>query len=143
MRAQYVSLRKKLSHPSLLMYSFTTPLIKLKLVQQIGGELLIANHLDQSLRWANQKHWVAVRSYLLHFFLQVYNAAALFTSHGNVRNYAKPKLFSWPKPACVWCSSSNFTVQDHIRSTVADALIPFLLYHCALNYDQKKWVTKH
>jgi hypothetical protein len=51
--AQYVTLRKKLSHPSLLMYSFTTPLIKLKLVQQIGGELLIANHLDQSLWWAN------------------------------------------------------------------------------------------
>ncbi len=29
-------------------------------------ELLIANHLDQSLRFANQKQGSAVRSYLLH-----------------------------------------------------------------------------
>jgi hypothetical protein len=32
-----------------LMYSFATPPLKLKLGQQIGGGLLIANHLDQSL----------------------------------------------------------------------------------------------
>jgi hypothetical protein len=67
--AQYATLCKKLSHPS-SMYSFTTPPIKLKLVQQIGGELLIANHLDKSLWWANQKHWATVRSYLLYFFVQ-------------------------------------------------------------------------
>jgi len=36
-------------HPSLVMYSFATPPIKLKRGQQIGGELLITNHLDQSL----------------------------------------------------------------------------------------------
>jgi hypothetical protein len=30
-------------------YSFATPPIKLKLGQQIGGELLIANHFDQSI----------------------------------------------------------------------------------------------
>jgi hypothetical protein len=47
--AQYVTLRKYFSHPSLVMYSFATPPIKLKPGQQIGGGLLIANHLDQLL----------------------------------------------------------------------------------------------
>jgi len=63
--AQYVTVRKYISHPSLVMYSFATPPIKLKLVEQIGGGLLIANRLDQLLWWANQKNWVAIRSYLL------------------------------------------------------------------------------
>jgi len=53
--AQYVSLRKYFSHPSLVMYSFATQPIKLKLRQQIGGGLVIANHLDQSLSSANHK----------------------------------------------------------------------------------------
>jgi hypothetical protein len=82
--AQYVTLRRFSSHPSLVMYSFATPPIELKLGQQIGGGLLIANHLDQ-FWWANHKHW-AVRSYLIHFFLQVHSAAAPFTSYGNLRN---------------------------------------------------------
>ncbi len=69
--AQYVTLRKYFSHPSLVAYSFATPPIKLKLGQQIGGGLLIANHLDESLRFANQKHWAAIKSYLWHSFLQV------------------------------------------------------------------------
>jgi len=47
--AQYVTLQKYFSHPRLVVYFFATPPIKLKLGQQIGGELLIANHLDQSL----------------------------------------------------------------------------------------------
>jgi hypothetical protein len=47
--AQYVTLPKYFSHPSLVMYSFATPPIKLKLEQQIGGGLLIATHLDESL----------------------------------------------------------------------------------------------
>ncbi len=87
------------------MYSFATPPIKLKLEQQIGGGLLIANHQDQSLWWANDKHWVAVRSYLLHSFCAgaqrcccaFYNPAAtcaivLFTSRGNMCNCAFYKL---------------------------------------------------
>jgi hypothetical protein len=64
---------------SSVMYSFATPPIKLKSGQQIGwGGLLITNHLDQSLWWANQKHWAAVRSNLLHSSLQVYSAAVPF-----------------------------------------------------------------
>jgi len=83
--AQYVTLRIFYSHPSLVMYSFATPPIELKLGQQIRGGLLIANHLDQSLWWANQKQW-AVRSYLIHFFSQVHSAAVPFTSYGHLRN---------------------------------------------------------
>jgi hypothetical protein len=81
---------KYFSHPSLVIYSFATPPIKRKLVEQIGGGLLIANHLDQSLWWANQKHWVAIRSYLLHSFPQVHSVIAPFTSCNNLCNYAKP-----------------------------------------------------
>jgi len=51
---QYVTLLKYVSHPSLVIYSFVTPPIKLKLGQEIGGGLLIAKHLDRSLRWANE-----------------------------------------------------------------------------------------
>jgi hypothetical protein len=38
-----------MSHPSLVIYWFATPPGKLKLGQPIGGGLLIANHVDQSL----------------------------------------------------------------------------------------------
>jgi hypothetical protein len=64
---------------------------------------------------ANQKHWEAVRSYLLHSSLQVH-------SHNNVHNYAEPKPFSWAKLAYFGFSLSNFTVQDHIPSITGDAL---------------------
>jgi hypothetical protein len=120
--AQYVTLRNFFSHPSLVMYSLSTAPIKLKLGQQIGGGLLIANHMDQSLWWANQKPWAAVRSYLLHSFVQRHSAAAPRTSHGTLRNYTEPKPISWVKPVQVEFSSSNFTVQDHILSTAGDAL---------------------
>ncbi len=54
--AQYVTLQKYFSHPSLVPFYFlVTPPMKLKL---LGGVLLITNHLDQSLWWANQKYWV-------------------------------------------------------------------------------------
>ncbi len=48
--------------PAKILFSFATPPIKLKLGQQILGGLLIANHLDESLWWANEEHSVAVNS---------------------------------------------------------------------------------
>jgi hypothetical protein len=63
-----VTLGKYFSHPSLVMYSFAIPPIKLKLALQIGGELLRVNHLDESLGWASQKYRAGVRSYLLLFY---------------------------------------------------------------------------
>jgi hypothetical protein len=65
--AQYVTLHKCFSHPSLVVYFFATPPLKLKLeTAKKGKGLLIANHLDQSLWSTNQKYWTVVRSYLLH-----------------------------------------------------------------------------
>lgn len=46
--ARYVTLQKYFSHPSVVIYFSATPPRKLKLGQQIGGGLLIANHLHQS-----------------------------------------------------------------------------------------------
>jgi hypothetical protein len=43
---------KKFSHPSLIIYFFQTPPIKLKLGLQIGGRL-ITTHLDQSNHQVN------------------------------------------------------------------------------------------
>ncbi len=52
---QYVTLQKYFSHPSSVIHFFRTQPIKLKLRLQIGGRLLIANHLDQSLQLTHQK----------------------------------------------------------------------------------------
>jgi len=43
-----VTLQKYFSHPSLVIYSFPTTPIKLKLGLQISGRLQIATHLNQS-----------------------------------------------------------------------------------------------
>ncbi len=64
--AQYLTLQKCFSHPSLIIYFFATPPIRLKQRTANRWELLIANQLDQSLWLANQKQGSAVRSYLLH-----------------------------------------------------------------------------
>jgi hypothetical protein len=56
--AHYVTLQKYFSHPSLVIYFFATPPPHIRTAtetQEIGGRLLIANHLDQSLWWANEK----------------------------------------------------------------------------------------
>ncbi len=70
--------------------SFAMPPIRLKRGEQIGGVLLITNHLDQSLWWANKKHSQAVRSYLIHSFLWVHIGAAPFTKDSKLSNYAEP-----------------------------------------------------
>jgi hypothetical protein len=61
--------------------------------EQIGGGLLIANHLDQSLWWANWEHWAAVRSYLFHSFL--HTVPAPFTSR-KLWSSAEAKPFPQP-----------------------------------------------
>jgi hypothetical protein len=92
-----VTLEISFSHPSLVIYLFATPPIKFKLGQQIRGGLLTANHLEQLLWRATQKHWAAVRSHLLHSLWQVHVVAAPFTSHPELSNFAELKPFSWTK----------------------------------------------
>jgi hypothetical protein len=53
--SQYVTRQKYFSHPSVVIYSFPTPHIKLELQLQIGGRLVIATHLEQSNYLANQQ----------------------------------------------------------------------------------------
>jgi hypothetical protein len=121
--AQYGTLQKQISHPTWAIYFFYTPPIKPKLGQQIGWGVLITNHFDQSLWWANKKYWAAVRSYLLHRFMQVRNVAAPFTRQHKLWSFDEPKPFSWAKPAYFHFSSSNCTVLDHIVKTPGDALM--------------------
>jgi hypothetical protein len=99
--AQYVTLQKYFSHPSLVIYFLSTPTIKLMLGYQIGGGLLIANHLDQSLIRNTEQQ---VKSYFRTLFSSGVQAAAPFTSHYTLCNYAEPKTFSWIQ---FYCAGSN------------------------------------
>ncbi len=105
------------SHPSLVIYFFATPPIKLKLGQQIRGGLLTANHLDQLLWWATQKHWTTIISHLLHSLWQVHGVPPPFTSHRELSNFVELKPFSWTKSPCFNFSSSNCTMHNHMLST--------------------------
>jgi hypothetical protein len=98
LRASPAVSKKYFSHPSLVIYCFAIPPMKLKLGRQKGWGLLIGNHLDKSSWWTNQKHWAAVKSYLLCSFVQVQSVVAVpFTCLYKVSNYAEPKPFSWTK----------------------------------------------
>jgi len=73
------------------MYSFATPPIKLKLGQQIGGGLLIANHQDQSFIMMSQSETLSQQLDHIYYtlFLLVHSAAAApFTSRSNMCNCA-------------------------------------------------------
>jgi hypothetical protein len=50
-----VTLQKYFSHPSLVIYFFATPPIKVELGQQIRGGLLIANPLAQIIMMGQSK----------------------------------------------------------------------------------------
>jgi len=89
-----VTLQKYFSHPSLVMYSFTTPPIKLKLGQQSRWGTTNGKPPGPIIMMGQSETLAPVRSYLLHSFLQVHSVAAPFTSHGNLCNYAEPKPFS-------------------------------------------------
>ncbi len=91
-------------------------------------ELLIANHLDQSLWSTNQKFWAAVRSNLLLSFLEVHNCVAPFTSHGKRHKFGPEKWISWAKLAHFDFFAINFAVWSHILSTSGDALRAVLGY---------------
>jgi hypothetical protein len=109
-----VTLQKYFSHPSLVICFFANPLMKLKLRLQIGGRLLIANHLDQSLRLAHQKWGAAIRSYFLHSLLaRPQLCCTFYKPQKKMCKYAWPKPFSEAKLACFDFSSTNFNVQGH------------------------------
>ncbi len=110
---------------------FSTPPLKLTLGVQIGGRLLIANHLDQSLWLANQG--VAVKSYVLYLFIAV-RSYLLSCTFSFIRlsipcKIARPKPLRWdyfliqfdfvrPRTEHPWsCSKSQFPCDQPNQST--------------------------
>jgi hypothetical protein len=85
-------------------------------------DLLIADHLDQSLWSTNEKYWTAVRSNLLHSYWDVHNCVMHFTSHGKLHEFGAEKRISWAKSAHFDFFKINFTVWSHILRTLRDAL---------------------
>jgi len=61
----------KIKCPSLAFFFFCNPTTKTVIWTAYKWELLIANHLDQSLWSTDQKYWTAVRSNLLHSSVKV------------------------------------------------------------------------
>jgi hypothetical protein len=57
-------------------------------------EVLITNHMDQSLWSTNHKYWTAVRFNLLHFFIKVHTYVTFFTSHGKLHEFGAEKPIS-------------------------------------------------
>jgi hypothetical protein len=74
------------------------------------GGLLIANHLDESLWWVNQKHSVASRFYLSHSFPQV-RATWAICAEQNQNHFAEP---NWHKFGFSWIDRyyAYFQVKD-------------------------------
>jgi hypothetical protein len=85
---------------------------------QIGGKLLIANHLDQSLWLANQKQEAAVISHLSHSSLASDQlCCAFYQRPTNWAKYVGEKPISWAKPAYVDFVSLDFNLQGNILRT--------------------------
>jgi hypothetical protein len=67
---------------------------------KIGGGLVIANHLDQSVWWANRKYWAAVRSYITCYTLRA-SPAVRFQYVSLQKYFSHPSLViscSFPTP---------------------------------------------
>jgi hypothetical protein len=124
----YVTPQKYFWDPSLVIYFFPTPPIKLKLGLQISGRLLIATDLDQSNYLANQQ--------------QVLVFAVPFTSLSKLGKNAKPKPFCWTKPVCFDFSSSNFRLLGHIPSTSGVALSITLQLVAPILGAQEAWTQQ-
>jgi hypothetical protein len=92
--------------------------------KQVGGGLLIANHLDQSLWWGQSE---TLRScqiiFITHFPTGAHCCWAIYQLCANCAIMLLQNYFPEPNwPSYVHFSSSNFTVLDHILSTAGDAL---------------------
>jgi len=88
--AQYVILDNKIKCLSLAVF-FGNPTNKT--VTAYMWELLIANHLDQSLWSTNQKYWAAVMSTLLHFFWRYITVLRLLPSTASCTNSLQKNQF--------------------------------------------------
>ncbi len=94
---------------SKFMYPFATPPIKLKLRQQIGGGLLIANHLNQSLWWTNQKCSLSSNYiiFIVFFFACAHQCCAFYQPWQHVELCRSTKTIFLNQTSICW----NFFIQ--------------------------------
>jgi len=95
--------KNNFSPPSLVVYSFATPPMKLKRGQQIPWGLLIANHLDQSLWCANQKQWPTVTT----LFSASAHHAGPFISHRKPCTHTESNQHIWTFFIQLNCAGSH------------------------------------
>jgi hypothetical protein len=105
--------RKYFWHPSLVILLFCNPTHKTETGTANMWELLIANHLDESLWWDNKEQGSRVRSYLLHSSLACAQLCCAFHQHQQGR-----KTTFLSRNRHVWTFLHPlFNVQGHILST--------------------------
>jgi hypothetical protein len=90
---QYVTLDNKIKCLSSAFWILGSPTNKTVTGTAYMWGLLVANHLDQSSWSTNQKYWAAVRSNLLHSFLEVHTC-----------------VVPLPATARIWCKKTNFLI---------------------------------
>ncbi len=95
------------SHPSFSYLLFRNPTYKTETetANTWGWELLIANHLDQSLWWMGQSDTLISSqiTFITLFSAGAHNCCAFYESHCKLLyNYAEPKPFCWAKLAHFW-----------------------------------------
>jgi len=111
---KYVTLDNKIKCLSLAAFSFRNPTNKTVHRTAYMWELLIANHLDQSLWSTNQKYWAAVRSNSLHSFLEVHNCVAPFTTDSKVQwMWIRCRKNQFQKKSISWCKLAHFDLFDN------------------------------
>ncbi len=120
-----VTLQKYFSHPSWNCLLFSDPTLKTEMGTAIRWERLIANHLDQSLWLANQKHGAPVRSYLLRSSQAGACLCCTFYQPYQTEPICRRKIIFLSQAAICWLFSSNFNLQGHVLSTSGDALTKF------------------
>ncbi len=88
---------------------------------EIGTSNRWGNHLHQSLWWANQKHWAAVMSYLLHSFLEVHT---IYQPSQTVQLYWAKTMFLSQTSMFFFLKIIPFYVQDNSWATLEMLLVP-------------------
>jgi hypothetical protein len=125
--AYYGTCKKYFSPPSLVILLFATPPTEVKLTLQIGGRLLIANHLDKSLGLANEKQGTNSQIILIIALFSDRCTALLYflvASANYQKYYYEPKQYCLAKLGCFGTfSPSNFDLPlGHILSPAGDHL---------------------
>jgi hypothetical protein len=121
--AQYVTLQKYFSHPSLVIYLFATPPMNLKLGQQIRGGTTNSKPPGPIIMMGRSE--TVTSSQIIFITLFSAGAHCCCTFHratANCRIMVSQNPFPWAKPRYFDFSSLDFSVQDHILSTSGDAL---------------------